>query len=486
MAATTVRVKPNRTGPRTREVKVTDEAVAGGGWPGAWETYARTLPGYIDDLSRDLGDDIYERMGRDYKVESATETLKLSALDGDFQVLSPIDDKEDPDYELAQEIAAFCQANINGLTGSFVMDTLYDLLDAVSFGNRVAEIVCREGTDRDAAAFETLRSRGVRPTMLKALKPKPRRSVFFVVDAFWNVLGLLPAAPVPGSPTLLTTLPTGTENLLPRWKFAVLTFRPKDNDPRGQSIRRSAYTPWWSKVQMWAEWLRSLTQFGSPSLVGTCGENSQSEFVDNGDGTTTEVTPVQKLFAQLLAFRNGSVIALPPGGDVKPLQSTGQGTSVSPFTGAIGFFDKAIETAITGQNLATSEGEHNARAAADVHQDALGLPVRHARAAVESMVRCDIFGLLVLLNYGEEFLHLTPWCSLSDTEQQDFAKHAAALAKLGYRVHPSQAQALDARLGLPVRSEEAAGEGMGDPNEEPPADEDEDREDGEERDKEDG
>jgi hypothetical protein len=43
--------------------------------------------------------------------------------------------------------------------------------------------------------------------------------------------------------------PKETPNLLPREKFAVLSWNSHNDDPRGRPLLRRVYVPWWEKIQ---------------------------------------------------------------------------------------------------------------------------------------------------------------------------------------------------------------------------------------------
>jgi hypothetical protein len=440
------------------------EYVVGGGWPAARGPFYQALPRHIDDITQAFGADLYQRMLLDSAVRAAVETQKKAIL-ADLSI-QPVVSDEHLDYPVAREIADFCERNLKNLPRPFLTETLYDLLDAMAYGNRAAEIVLREAEPGEVEDYPILAAKGTRPLLLAAIKPKPQNAFAYVVDAYWNVVGLTGMRF--DMPSAASGMVADPRAILPRWKFCVLTWNSQNGDPRGESILRPAYQPWWVKQQIWGEYLKYLTQFGSPSLVGMVGPNAQprgrtdatGEPVLDEAGLQIIDYPETVLRDSLLDFKNGSVIALPHGGEVKTLQSTGQSTSVGPFTGAFSFCNSEIEKAITGQNLATSEGEHQARAAASVHQDTLGSGIQHGRAIGEEAIRQDILTLLVVSNYGPEFLKFLPKVTLGDVETQDLPAVAGAIARLetaGF-LHVSQRRQLDAFMGIPVRSQEAAAE----------------------------
>lgn len=251
----------------------------------------RGLPWAFDDLTRDFGDDIYERMQLDPQVIACINILRAAIIEEGVRVESPVSDEEADGYELGQEIADFCGAVLADLQIP-LDDVLWDMLGAIALGSRVAEEVwsltpattyALPGTSPVSRTQELL--------VISALKPKPRRSTAFVVDPYMNIQGLL-AREVNSSVVNLSTFATTPEqvpNLIPRDKFAVLTFRPKDADPRGQPVLRPAYTPWFSKMEIWQEFIRYLAQFASASIYAVASEQATNNGirVDNGDGTYT-------------------------------------------------------------------------------------------------------------------------------------------------------------------------------------------------------
>ena len=178
-------------------------------------------------------------------------------------------EKAEVEAELAGQICDFCTTCLDNLTPSF-LDVLYDLLDALALGNRVAEQVYALDVDDD----------GRQRLALKSLKVKPRETVSFVVDPFLNVIGLQ-AATIPGTgyPVVTGSVvgdPSQLPNLLPREKFAVLSWNTVNGDPRGTSLLRCVYNSWYLKMQTWGEFAKYLAQFAGPSLIGTTAPGSVS------------------------------------------------------------------------------------------------------------------------------------------------------------------------------------------------------------------
>ncbi len=311
---------------------------------------------------------------------------------------------------------------------------LWNLADALCYGNKLAEQVYHLDSTYT----------GLRQLVLRALKVKPRRATAFVVDVYWNVLGLV--AHVPGRTATLVLNGERPENLLPRDKFAIVTFRPVDSDPRGSSILRPAVQQWAAKVDTWPEYLKYLAQFASPSIWGTTPADAQ-DYVDPETGET--LTPIDVMLRAILAFQNGTAAVFPFGAMLNLIQSSGKGEA---FLNAFKLYDQQITKGILHQTLATEEGEHQARAASEVHADVLETIIRQIKQGTERTIARDILRPWVRYNYGDAALPLLPRVALGDVERVDFVATANAIANLSTNyLDPSQYAGIDRMLNLPQR-----------------------------------
>lgn len=416
-----------------------------------YQSIPRALPWALDDVSTDFGDDIYERMLLDSQVRAQVNVLKSGILDTGVHLTSAIDDKTDPEYDAAAALVTEIEAMLDDLSPD--LDAiLWDMLDAIALGNRMAEQVYGLGARTD----------GGTEYRLVRLAVKPRESVAFVVDAYMTVLGIL--GRIPGQPfgvqqgMLLTSLDT-TPNVLPRSKFAVLTIRPHDSDPRGTSVLRPAFDAWNAKTQLKREYLKYLSQFATPSLIGYTAENAQPYYLTNpdgsyqldGNGNPLVQTPEAAMLAALQAFANGTATAFPFGAKVQPLQTSGNGEA---FQNAFGWYDQQITKAILHQTLATEEGEHQSRAASGTHKDILDTVIRQCKRPVERMIERDILHTYLALNGMQDRLHLCPTVSLGTISQEDIPQRWAAVAALhkANYLHKSQYAEIDSMIGLPERT----------------------------------
>ncbi len=426
------------------------EYVSGGQY--AWvDPRLHSLPWTLDELQSDFGADVYDRMAVDSQVYACLTVLKASIVEDGLRLTSSVTDTEQDGFDLAKEIAAEALPMLDALEVP-LDDVLWDMLNGVIYGYAIAEqrFDLRKGVSKKNKKRDMLQ--------LAALKVKPRTAVAFVVDAFLNVIGLAAARPGQGFTPLLAGLKP--EDLLPRTKFAILTFRPKNGDPRGSSILRAAFDPWWRKRQTHIELLKYLTQFASPSIWATAPEKakymSREEPDPNNPGEMRRVTATieEALLAGLMGFKNGTVAAFPFGTVLNTIQSSGEGRA---FFAAISQADRDITRAMLTQELATTTGQFQTRAASQVHQDVLNTIVKTGKMMLARMLVRDVLTPWIRYNWGDEAVQLCPKLGFGEVEASDRPVLINAIANLyraGY-LDDSQLLALDDSLGLPERDPES-------------------------------
>ena len=215
--------------------------------------------------------------------------------------------------------------------------------------------------------------------------------------------------------------------------------------------------------------MRFIAVAAVPSLIGFTPPNAQSQadsdflakpinpaqvaLVASQIASNPALTTEQAMANVLSSVRNGTAAAFPNGADVKPFGSTG---NVQTFIESYNYWDAQISLGITSQILATMEGVHQARAAAETHKSTVDDVIQFIRGMVGNMVRRDIFHQIILCNYGEDIANrLCPTFVLGQiADEPDWAQQASSVATLvssGF-LDPSQYVALDDRLGLPARN----------------------------------
>lgn len=422
------------------------EYVAGGRtfWYASRTALATRLPDAIDDVTADFGDDLYTRMLRDPQIAASVAILKAAVLEQGPRLEPAIQDEADPDYEQAKTLYEEAVDMLADMDTS-LDDVLWDLLDCVAYGNRVAEQVY---------AYEPAKTEHRRIYRVNRLKVKPRETVGFVVDQYMDLVGLV--AMVPGIAVDATgrLYIDGAQdadpppNLLGPEKFVIATFRPRNSDPRGTSVLRPAYGPWWRKQQIIPEYLKYLAQFAGPSIVGFTAENAQD--VPDPADPAQRITPQQIMLAALQDLHNGTAAAFPYGAQIKEIAMQGEGAA---FLRAIAHCDQQITKAVLTQELATEVSDNQARAAAQVHQEVLDTLVRQGKRHIVGILRRQMLQPWAVANWGPAARRLAPFVTLGDTLPRDQAKLWSAASQLmaqGY-LAPDQMPKLDRQIGLPVR-----------------------------------
>lgn len=410
---------------------------AGYWWYGREKSRGLALPWAIDDITADFGDDLYDRMLLDPQIAASDSLMRASILEDGAQLRPAIDDATADGHDLAAQYVTFCERQIDELETALDV-VLWDMLGCLSRGSRVAEITYWPFDQSPLPGRAVLRS----------LSVKPREATAFVVDAYMRVLGLMARQSDQPAGVLTGVLVNPTDpRVIDREKFAISSFRSTNNDPRGTSTLRPAYTPWWAKMQTWQEFLKYLAQFATPSLVAKLSPNAK---VGRDIISGRDIDPALALEQRLALFQNSSILVVGAGTELDLLTSTGEGQA---FLNAFALYDQQISRAITTQTLASGEGEYASRAQAGVHQDALDTIIRQAKRAICRMLRRDVLRNLIRYNFGDAAAPLTPYVSLGEVEPQDrpaLMSSVAQLERAGY-IHESQRPGIDRQLNLPPR-----------------------------------
>lgn len=417
-----------------------------------WYTnYTRVLPFPIDDITIAFGTNLYERMMCDAAVVSAVNVYRTSVLSDGVRFSPAIKDKSDSSYAQSQTIYKMCMRMWAEMETD-PDDVLWNLEEACVGGNKVAEK--KWVLDKVVGPEPMWR--------IERLNVKPRETTAFAVDAMKNIIGLLGLVPGIGFPVQIGTIlidPGKQPNLLPRDKFVLRIFRPRDNDPRGTSLVRAAYTAWNMKMELWGEFLKWLSQFASPSIIGFTAPgaqmvpktDSEGNPVLDGNGNPTLLSPEEIMANALADMKNSTAASFPFQSQVTPIEMRGQG---APFINAFKFLDGQITQAIQHQSLTTNDSQYGTKAQASTHEDVADTIAKQGKKAILRTVTWDILRPFIRYNLGEAALPLVPQLSLGETQEQDFAAAATAISALqtaGY-LDISQYPGLDEILNLPERA----------------------------------
>lgn len=418
---------------------------------------ASALSAFLDEIQRDAGSLIYERMQEtDAEIAKCIELILISTL-GDGVEFAPAVPDDHPKYKKAVKINEFLARSWMSHIETSPRQFLYEQLKgALTIGNKVGEITLKDGNGQDDGKY-----------VLRSLKTKPRGSIAYVVDHFFNILGFLGTQYVTGDVGDLVayqSVPTDKRLMIRRDKFSVLSLRTMDADPRGGSWLRPVYNAYALKKRTFPEWLRWLMVCAIPTVVGVCApDNAQREepMIDPrtnqvvmADGKPVNATPMQVMANRLAQWRNALAMAIPNGADVKKIETSSDGR---PFTDSIDALNGEIDTGLIFHPLIAREGRFMARAAQAGAMSVFDFLVYWLRMLmIETSIR-DVNKLLVEENFGPDSLWLMSNVTMGDTERRAFDKDAMGVAQLAnahwfddYSV--GEKEDVSRMIGLPARA----------------------------------
>ena len=302
------------------------------------------------------GSRTYRRMLTDPQVKACLSTKKFAALSQEWAVHAASDAPED------QQIAVFVRAALANMRGS-ILDTLYDVVDALAFGVSLVEI--------NYLLIETGPNAGM--VGLASLKSKDPSGFTFETDSFANVTAL-----------------RGVDGAAyPPDKFLRYAWLPLYESPLGQSDLQAAYKPWFVKQQLLKWWAKYLEKFGLPTVTGTYDPN-------RGYGPDQQ----RELLAIIAQVHNESAVVLPSDMHLGLLETAR--AQAAGFSEAVEYLDRAIAKSILGQTLTTDSTAKGASyALGSVHMDVLGFYVaKLKRDLEETVIGGQLIAPLVAYNFG--------------------------------------------------------------------------------------
>lgn len=366
---------------------------------------ALSLTALPDDCGLPGGSSTYKRMLRDPQVKACLSTKKFAALSQHWEIHAASESPEDI------QIAGFVRSVLANMRSS-VLDTLYDVLDALAFGVSIVEI--------NYALIETGPNAG--KVGLASLRSKDPSGFVFETDAFATV----------------TALRGVNGDIYPPDKFLRYAWLPQYESPLGQSDLQAAYKPWFVKQQLLKWWAKYLEKFGLPTVMGTYDPNK-------GYGPDQQ----RELLAIVAQVHNESAVVLPSDMHLGLLE-TARAQSAS-FAEAIEYLDRAIAKSILGQTLTTdSTSIGSSHALGSVHMDVLSFYVaKLKRDLEETVIGAQLLAPLVAYNFGPQaacprFILGTP-----DAGQQEAGGRLIADLVAGSVIAPTEPW-IRGYLGLPA------------------------------------
>lgn len=405
--------------------------------PTGWaRTRPAVMPTHGDDV-RELPHETIELMRCDPVVESNHKLLTELVLADGVQLSAKLDESQEedaPDNKLAAEIATFCIRNVEDYLQSDLREVCEGLLEAIPYGNRTAEQTFEPVfTGQDANRLT-----------LKTIKLKSHGSINFVVDDYWNILGIQPTYARNGE----------KPPVLPRRKFVILSYNKRNEDPRGRSGWRSFLNAWMNKIEAWPILQRFLKQCAIPGLIGEVSPNSKPETVRDASGAVVYeggkakvMNPIDQMLAALAGYENSTVIAVAAGSKVTQIQNENNGEL---FRFVFDLLNREITQGQLRSTRATTEAQHGSKADSQTSLDLLTTFVWYLKGRLANVLRDDVLKTLVFLNFGPDAERFTPDVMLGDADRYDWAKDATAIAALAAILTDSQLDELCVASGIPA------------------------------------
>lgn len=432
-----------------------------------WNGEMRQLPQSVDDLMRDFGVLFYDQVGLDPHVDAMERILITGVLAQGVQYVVDTP-RADAAYDRAAKLLTFIREAFKRLPCAMELLVFEMATAARRHGHKLSEAVW--------TTEKILPNYG--PQLIyQDIKPKPLPVYAFVQDGYANTLGVVPVAGaysrtyqrVNGERVVVSEgqATVGGVPLYPMAKFPTLVWNPANRDPRGNSAYRTIFGAWYKKRQTEPGLLAYLARFGQPSLELTMPTQTPDKVTVDG----VEYTTADWYKAQGEAFQAGGVLVLPNGATATLQEANGDGNA---YLNAEKLWNNEIAMGLTGQTLATGEGQHRSGADSATHQDMLGLLVTFLKGWVGDWINRQLIAPLIVANFGVAALPYAPRVDLGRISPEDLAAMVNAISQLagqGYwlnaRVPPDVRAELDTRMGLP-QSQTGAIAPTGQPTDAPP------------------
>lgn len=391
-----------------------------------------------DELLCKHGYQLYRKMLSDDEIDADITTLLNGACAQPISFTSSLN-PTDPGYKKSMRYASI----FNQIAEHFDIDAWIreQLRYMLTFGNSASE---SHWEFIDTAAFGEL-------FVITEFRLQQPEMYGIIVDRWGHIYGVAPLNQAAGiSFPLGNLIPLESDHIknltgaVPLYKLALWIWERAGIDPRGTSILKPAYLPWWLKQKALEEWTAWVGRYGQPSIIAMPGPDATNKCDENG----RPVTPTQALLNIIKNFKSASALALPFGSEFHIAEAKGD---AEPFIRSVDAFNRAISRAILGQHLATGEGENQSRAAAEVHGLVLRQTINTLRFFKAKMIKRDFIRPVMEMNFGRVDEELIPVVDMGDGDVTPLtATDIAVLLQSGYFTM-DQLMKLDRQLGLPIR-----------------------------------
>jgi hypothetical protein len=417
---------PTTSAARTSKTDLTRQ-YASAGTRGVFASEA-ALSAFEDRVVLAHGIDVYDHMAQYEPAMASAERRIVTGATQDRLAFRPPVGKDDARFDLANEIAAFCErAWTNCDEGGHEALEPW-LRAALRSGDSACEQTLKVGVGTDAGRY-TLESFVVLDREVTAYRLTPEG----------RLVGLVRSRLSAGD-GLAGALAGVEADTVDRRKFTILTPLGNGSRPTGPSFYQPCGTAWGVKRQIIPERVRWVRKRAVPPIVIELAQGAEDEYPIGPDGqpdtTQAPISAVEAAARRGAELENCGVLAVPNGSTVDTLDVTGDDDS---FNQPSDWCDRQMHLATLGGVLSSLEAKNGTRAQANVHENASDLITAWLKRKMEAALRKGAFRLLVAVNWGEENADLTPIVSLGDTERKDWSALATAvgpfvkiLADLGF------------------------------------------------------
>lgn len=347
-----------------------------------------------DELTREYGQDIYERIAEDAMVAGILNDIVMGAI---TQRPVAVATEESPEA-LAMERFVNYQFNLLQVRNGFSLVALMRQLmrTALVWGNSVAELVfAAEPSDDDfiaeplTASFFTLR---------KVVPLLPTR-YSFAVSAEGDVVGVTPLQISTSTPIVYGTSEGKIKDptVIPIVKVLHIVHGRRGLDPTGESFLIPAFKPWAMKKEL-EEHMMLLAKRIRKSWLGTLPPDAQTVCITNPEtGEQEFIRPKEDLLAVLQALANGEGGVVPHGTTVESFDVEVAGAS-QYFLELYKQLNREILRALYSRMLANNN-DAAASTTGEFDRDMVAKTVRAMRAWFEDSLMQLSYNL-VALNFG--------------------------------------------------------------------------------------
>jgi|CXWL01.1.fsa_nt_gi hypothetical protein len=418
----------------------------------------RILPRHVDDVETDYNLTVYDQMYNDPMLGGHLDKMKIAVLELGWTMVNPVpqptakarkDAGKQADvanYEAATEITEFVEWNFKRILYSqrrSFTEICWDLLDAMKYGNRIAEWTLEPCKFGEYAGSDCL----------KAIRVKPRDNFAFILNSFNELRGIMARVPGKGFPIREGIVADAKDlpNAIDPDKFVILTISAKEDDPRGTSQFRKAYAPWYEKQKLRVERLKHGVQMGGGlNTLEISAETPNNVSYTDKDGKVTQVPIMEAANRALSQLSSGNAAAFPPGCKFTRQPPAGDGKALGE---AIADCNREMVMALQKQLRETMESQHGSRADSQTGQDVGDKVTNWLRGMLADAFE-PLIKILVTLKFGEDAAEdFLPSIDFTRSATGDFNERAQSLSSLGYTLHKSQFEAIDLDNDMPERED---------------------------------